>query len=66
MLVPVLASRWGLELYGQWLLLATLPQFLSMSDLGFATAAGTRMTMAVARGDRDEALRLFTAPGAQS
>jgi O-antigen/teichoic acid export membrane protein len=58
-LVPVLASRWGLELYGQWLLLATLPQFLSLSDLGFATAAGTRMTMAVARGDRDEALRLF-------
>lgn len=58
-LVPVLASRWGLELYGQWLLLATLPQFLSMSDFGFATAAGTRMTMAAARGDRAEALRLF-------
>jgi len=58
-LVPVLASRWGLDLYGQWLLLATLPQFLSMSDFGFATAAGTRMTMAAARGDRAEALRLF-------
>jgi O-antigen/teichoic acid export membrane protein len=58
-LVPVLASRWGLELYGQWLLLGTLPQFLSMSDLGFATAAGTRMTMAAARGERGEALRLF-------
>lgn len=58
-LVPVLAGRWGLELYGQWLLLATLPQFLSMSDFGFATAAGTRMTMAVARGDRSEASRLF-------
>jgi O-antigen/teichoic acid export membrane protein len=58
-LVPVLASRWGLELYGQWLLLATLPQFLSMSDMGFATAAGTRMTMAIALGDRDEAQGLF-------
>lgn len=58
-LVPILATRWGLELYGQWLLLATLPQFLSMSDLGFATAAGTRMTMAAARGDRAEALRIF-------
>lgn len=58
-LVPVLAAQWGLPLYGQWLLLATLPQFLSMSDLGLATAAGTRMTMAVARGNRDEALRLF-------
>jgi O-antigen/teichoic acid export membrane protein len=58
-LVPVLATHWGLALYGQWLLLATLPQFLSMSDFGFATAAGTRMTMATARGDRDEAVRVF-------
>lgn len=58
-LVPVLATHWGLHLYGQWLLLATVPQFLSMSDFGFATAAGTRMTMAVARGDREEAIRIF-------
>lgn len=58
-MVPVLATRWGLELYGAWLLLATVPSFLAMSDLGFATAAGTRMTMAVAREDRDEAVRLF-------
>jgi len=58
-LVPILASHWGLALYGQWLLLATVPQFLSMSDFGFATAAGTRMTMAVARGERDEAVRVF-------
>jgi O-antigen/teichoic acid export membrane protein len=58
-LVPVLAMHWGLALYGQWLLLATVPQFLSMSDFGFATAAGTRMTMAAARGDRDEAVRVF-------
>ncbi|VWX53047.1 lipopolysaccharide biosynthesis protein [Novosphingobium sp. 9U] len=59
LLVPVLASRWGLELYGQWLILATLPQFLSVSDFGFATAAGTRMTMAAARGDRAEAVHIF-------
>jgi O-antigen/teichoic acid export membrane protein len=58
-LVPILATRWGLPLYGQWLLLATLPQFLSMSDFGFATAAGTRMTMAAARGEREEAVRIF-------
>lgn len=58
-LVPILATHWGLALYGQWLLLATLPQFLSMSDFGFATAAGTRMTMAAARGERDEAVRVF-------
>lgn len=58
-MVPVLAVGWGVETYGAWLLLATIPSFLSMSDLGFATAAGTRMTMAVARANRDEAVRLF-------
>lgn len=57
-LVPILATHWGLPLYGQWLLLATLPQFLSMSDFGFATTAGTRMTMAAARGEREEAVRI--------
>lgn len=59
LLVPVLASHWGLERYGQWLILASLPQFLSISDFGFATAAGTRMTMAAARGDREDASRIF-------
>ncbi|MBB4858114.1 O-antigen/teichoic acid export membrane protein [Novosphingobium chloroacetimidivorans] len=59
LLVPILAGHWGLELYGQWLILATLPQFLSISDFGFATAAGTRMTMAAAQGDRQEAMRIF-------
>lgn len=58
-MVPVLAMQWGLGVYGAWLLLATIPSFLAISDLGFATAAGTKMTMAVARGERDEAVRLF-------
>ena len=58
-LVPILATRWGLEIYGHWLLLAALPQFLTISDFGFATAAGTRMTMAAARGDRAEAQGIF-------
>lgn len=58
-LVPVLAAHWGLETYGAWLLLATVPIFLAMSDLGFATAAGTRMIMLVARGERDEAVAVF-------
>ncbi|MET1755149.1 lipopolysaccharide biosynthesis protein [Novosphingobium sp. RD2P27] len=58
-LVPILATHWGLALYGKWLLLATIPQFLSVSDLGFATAGGTRMTMAAARGDREEAISIF-------
>lgn len=58
-LVPVLSSAWGLHLYGLWLLLATVPSFLAMGDLGFGTVAGTKMTMARARGDQQEVVHIF-------
>ncbi|WP_271608429.1 lipopolysaccharide biosynthesis protein [Bradyrhizobium sp. CCBAU 21359] len=48
-LVPIFASKWGASLYGVWLLLFTIPSFLALSDFGFGAAAGTAMTMRVAR-----------------
>ncbi len=57
--VPVLANSWGLTLYGQWLMLSTIPIFLSSSDLGFANVSANRLIGEVARGDLDEALRTF-------
>lgn len=59
MLVPVMATRWGLERYGTWILLSSVPSYLSLSDFGFATAAASDMTMKVARGDRAGALVTF-------
>lgn len=58
-LVSLLAQRWGLELYGAWVLLATVPTFFGISDLGLATAAGTEMTILVSRGERERAVRTF-------
>jgi O-antigen/teichoic acid export membrane protein len=58
-MVPVMAGTWGLHLYGLWVLMFTAPSFLAMGDFGFAQAAGTKMTMAVARGQRDEAVHIF-------
>lgn len=51
LLVPVLASHWGLARYGGWAMLTTVPGILALSDLGFANAATVRMTMQVARGE---------------
>jgi len=59
LLVPVLANAWGLNLYGLWVIMFTAPSFLAMGDFGFAQAAGTKMTMAVARGEQEEAVRIF-------
>lgn len=58
-IVPILASHWGVQTYGAWVLLATTPSFLAISDFGFATAAGTQMTMLVAQGRRAEAVQVF-------
>lgn len=59
LLVPVLANAWGVELYGQWLMLATIPIFLAASDLGFGTAAGNRLIAEVAQGETARALATF-------
>ena len=57
--VPLFLHFWGKLLYGEWILLSTVPSYFALSDLGFANAAGTEMTMLVARGDRAGALKVF-------
>ena len=57
--VPLLITTWGVELYGAWLILTAIPIYLTMSDLGFATAAQNEMTMAVGRGNRTAELETF-------
>lgn len=49
--VPILASCWGGETYGRWVMLTTLPTYLSFLDLGFSQAAANDMAMKLAAGD---------------
>ena len=39
--VPILLRAWGMQLYGEWLILAAIPTYLSMADLGFSQSAAT-------------------------
>lgn len=57
--VPILLHAWGTQLYGEWLILFSIPAYLSMTDLGFSQSAGNDMTAKVARGDRARALKVF-------
>jgi len=57
--VPILLHFWGVQLYGEWLILFAIPAYLSMTDLGFSQSAGNDMTARVARGDNDGALVVF-------
>ena len=57
--VPILLHAWGTQLYGEWLILAAIPTYLSMTDLGFSQSAGNDMTARMARGDVAGALAVF-------
>ncbi len=57
--LPIFLSIWGVERYGDWLILTSLASFLSMSDVGFTSVAANEMTMSVGRGDKTEALVVY-------
>lgn len=59
--VPVFAGLWGIEDYGVWLVLYTLPAYLALADLGFVGAAATAMAASVARNDELTARHQFRA-----
>lgn len=57
--VPIFLIHWGTALYGEWILLNTIPAYFGLSDIGFGSVAGNEMTMLVAAGKKDEALNVF-------
>jgi O-antigen/teichoic acid export membrane protein len=57
--VPIFLHFWGAELYGKWLIISSIPGYLSMSDIGFGSVAGNEMTMLTARQDYKEASSVF-------
>lgn len=58
-MLPVLLANWGVAVFGVWTLISVVPAYLGMADLGFTTAATSKMAMAIGRGDEDGARRTF-------
>ena len=59
LLPPLLMAVWGTDRYGEWLLIASIPMLLSVTDLGFTDAASAEMLMELAKGNRNKALGIF-------
>ena len=57
--VPVLSHAWGLPLYGQWILLSTVPTFLAAGDFGFGNVAANRIIGQIAQNRQEAALATF-------
>ena len=58
--VPIFALHWGLNDYGVWLILFTIPGMLSLGDFGLGMAGGNAMTSAVSQGDLARASRIYS------
>lgn len=62
--VPLFLSYWDKERYGIWLMISSIPAYLSLGEAGFATVSANEMSMAVVAGDYAQARRsLHTAWG---
>lgn len=59
--VPLFLFLWGLELYGEWLILRAVPAYLAIAELGFATAAANRMSALLLEDNKKLALNYFQA-----
>jgi O-antigen/teichoic acid export membrane protein len=59
--VSALTAAWGLNLFGDWLILSAIPIYLTFSETGLFAAASNEMIMRVARDDRDGARSVFQA-----
>ena len=57
--VPLYLHYWGVELYGEWLILSAIPAYLTLSDIGLGSVAANDMTMRVAQGDKQGALEVY-------
>ncbi|MFS2002804.1 lipopolysaccharide biosynthesis protein [Duganella sp. CT11-25] len=57
--LPVFLRIWGIELYGEWLMLSALAAYFTLGDLGFVSVAANDMTMHMAKGDTDKATAVF-------
>src|SRR5271155_4698005 len=57
--IPVFLHFWITPLYGEWMVVSSIPYYLSFTNVGFGSVAGNEMTMMVARDDRESALRVF-------
>lgn len=57
--VPLFINYWSVSIYGEWMIISTIPAYLAMTDMGFSSVAGSQMSMEVAAGEKLAALRTY-------
>lgn len=63
LLTPLFFRQWGAGLYGEWLILSSVPAYLTMVDMGVGSAAGNEMTILAGAGNQAGAQRTYRGAG---
>lgn len=57
-LVPLLLGAWGVEIYGEWVILTAIASLGSLTNIGIVQASASEIMLAVGAGNRDRASRI--------
>jgi O-antigen/teichoic acid export membrane protein len=58
--VPLLLSFLGVEGYGLWLVISSLPSWLTLANMGFGSVSANEMSIAMANGDVNRARKILS------
>ena len=53
--VPIWLAHWGVEYYGEWLLLFTIPGYIGISEMGLGSSTTAELSMLMETGKQEEA-----------
>lgn len=59
--IPIFVSTWGIANYGVWLVLFTIPAYLTVGDLGLTHAGANIVVQKLSRGQRVRGVETFQA-----
>ncbi|PAC30618.1 hypothetical protein BWI92_11320 [Flectobacillus sp. BAB-3569] len=60
-LIPIYLKYWGNIIYGDWLIITTIPNYLMISDFGLNATASNEFCRLIAQQKHQEAFKLFRA-----
>ena len=57
--VPIFIAAWGMDLYGEWLIVSAIPTYLALSDIGLTATAGNLMAILAEKRDVKQMLSVY-------
>jgi len=57
--IPLLLKFWGINYYGEWLLLFTIPSYIALSDMGLGSSTTSELSMLVQAKRHAEAMSIL-------